>query len=426
MLPIVGFAGMSHLGINTAVATAERGFNAICFDTDISLIKKLQKKKLPLVEPDLLPLFIKNTLANRLQFSENVNSLYDCDIVYISSDVTTDVEGKSDLATVKSLIELVCNNINPKAILIILCQVPPGFTRKLKKYISLSRVYYQVETLIFGQALNRALFPERFIVGCADSNIELCQIYRKLLNAFECPILIMNYESAELAKISINCCLVANISVANMLSEICEKIGANWSEIVPALRLDKRIGPYSYITPGLGIAGGNLERDLTTVLNLAEEHGTDNNIVKSWLGNSRYRKDWVLKILHQSILARIPNPSIAVLGLTYKENTNSTKNSPALALLESLKTYNIQSYDPTIKVPIVPWVKCAHSINEATQNVDILIIMTPWEEFKSLTPYILKNNMREKIIIDPYHALNEIHFLKEGFQYFALGRGSIC
>src|SRR3990167_2050085 len=286
MLPIVGFAGMSHLGINTAVATAERGFNAICFDTDISLIKKLQKKKLPLVEPDLLPLFIKNTLANRLQFSENVNSLYDCDIVYISSDVTTDVEGKSDLATVKSLIELVCNNINPKAILII------------------------------------------------------------------------NYESAELAKISINCCLVANISVANMLSEICEKIGANWSEIIPALRLDKRIGPYSYITPGLGIAGGNLERDLTTVLNLAEEHGTDNNIVKSWLGNSRYRKDWVLKILHQSILARIPNPSIAVLGLTYKENTNSTKNSPALALLESLKTYNIQSYDPTIKVPIVPWVKC--------------------------------------------------------------------
>lgn len=145
--------------------------------------------------------------------------------------------------------------------------------------------------------------------------------------AFGCPILPMSYESAELAKISINCCLVGMISVANTLAEVCERIGADWHEIVPALRLDKRIGPYAYISPGLGIAGGNLERDLATVCRLAEEHGTDAEVVRAWIHNSRYRKDWVLRVLHSNVLNYCPQPRIAVLGLAYKENTHSIKNS---------------------------------------------------------------------------------------------------
>ncbi|EKD73817.1 MAG: hypothetical protein ACD_45C00181G0005 [uncultured bacterium] len=424
--PLIGFAGMSHLGINTAVATAERGFDTICYDSDSFLIKDLKNQKLTIVEPGLSTLFTKHLSTQRLKFSDDVSRLQECDIVYISSDVMTNDSGESDLSTMRSLIEYVCWNLKPNAILIVLAQVPPGFTRQLKELIHPDRLYYQVETLIFGKAIERAMHPERFIIGCADADRELNPFYQRLLNTFNCPILVMNYESAELTKISINCYLAAQVSVTNILSEICEKMGANWSQVIPALKLDKRIGQYSYIMPGLGIAGGNLERDLTTILNLSKEWGTENSVVKSFVDNNRYRKNWVLKILHQSILLRNPNPSIAVLGLTYKENTNSTKNSPALALLESLKTYNIQSYDPTIKVPIVSWARCAHSIDEAVQNVDVLIIMTPWEEFKSLTPDTLKNNMHGKIIIDPYHALNEIHFLKEGFQYFALGRGSIC
>ena len=135
----------------------------------------------------------------------------------------------------------------------------------------------------------------------------------------------MRYESAELAKISINMCLVAMVSTANTLAEICEHIGADWSEIVPALRLDKRIGQYAYLSPGLGISGGNLERDLATVLRYSEKYKTDGGVVTSWIKNSRHRKDWAWATFKNLGLDKKPEAQVAVLGLTYKENTHSLK-----------------------------------------------------------------------------------------------------
>src|SRR5439155_15766795 len=134
------------------------------------------------------------------------------------------------------------------------------------------QLHYQVETLIFGRAVERALFPERFMVGCADPGQPLPQGFDEPLAAFKCPILPMLYESAELAKIAINIFLVASVTATNTLAEVCERIGADWGEIAPALRLDKRIGSSAYLSPGLGLSGGNLERDLATVLGLASEH----------------------------------------------------------------------------------------------------------------------------------------------------------
>src|SRR5207253_8820951 len=135
--------------------------------------------------------------------------------------------------------------------------------------------------------------------------------YAELLSAFDCPVLVMRYESAELTKISINMCLVSSVSVANTMAELCVKIGADWSEIVPALKLDKRIGEYAYLSPGLGIAGGNLERDLATVVSLANEFGTDDGVVDAWISNSRYRRDWALMVLHRVVLSHLGNPVLA-------------------------------------------------------------------------------------------------------------------
>ena len=192
-----------------------------------------------------------------------------------------------------------------------------------------ARLYYQVETLVFGRAVERAMQPERYIIGCASPDQPLDARYSLLLGAFSCPILPMRYESAELAKISINMCLVASVTVANTLAELCENIGADWSEIVPALKLDRRIGPYSYLTPGLGIAGGNLERDLATVERLAAEHSTDASIVRAWTHNSRHRRDWAARTIRTALLNSKPEATIAVWGLAYKENTHSIKNSPS-------------------------------------------------------------------------------------------------
>src|SRR5262249_54959955 len=154
--------------------------------------------------------------------------------------------------------------------------------------------------------------------------------------AFDCPILPMRYESAELAKISINCCLVASVTVSNTLAELCERIGADWSEIAPALRLDRRIGAHAYLTPGLGIAGGNLERDLATRQSLSEASGSKGGLTAPVLRNSGYGRVWLLRQLHARVLSRVADPVIVVLGVTYKENPQSIKNSPAVALIEQL------------------------------------------------------------------------------------------
>ncbi len=419
--PIVGFAGMTHLGINSLVAAAERGFHVVGFDTNMMAINRLKNQDPPVVEPQLIELMVKNT--KQITFTAENNDLAQCDIVYIAADVPTNDKGQSELTVIRQLIDNVVNVLAKNAILVILCQVPPGFTRALS--FPKERLFYQVETLVFGQAIDRALNPERFMVGFAIPEQSLPPSYHTLLSAFQCPILPMRYESAELAKISINFCLVASISVANTLSEVCEKIGADWSEIAPALKLDKRIGPFAYLAPGLGIAGGNLERDLTTILELSREHGTESGIVSAWIKNSQYRRDWVLRSLHQELLAKNDNPTIAVLGLAYKENTDSIKNSPSLALLSALTAYRVKVYDPVVPASVAAKAEGTLNAADAVQGADALIIMTPWAEFKELTLTILQK-MKGRLIVDPFRILKGHEIKKAGFHYLTLGKSSVC
>ncbi|MGE4527378.1 MAG: UDP binding domain-containing protein [Rhodospirillaceae bacterium] len=416
--PVVGFAGMTHLGINSAVATAARGFSVLGYHDDPALIERLKRHEMPVVEPDLDDYVAKN--AERLSFSADAADLARCDIVYIAADVPTDDDAKSDLAPIVALIEKVAANLRPDAVMVVLCQVPPGFCRGLSA-VPHDRLVYQVETLIFGRAVERAMFPERFIIGLADPDAGLPAKYEEVLTAFGCPLLPMRYESAELAKISINFCLVASVTVANTLAEVSEAIGADWSEIAPALKLDKRIGPHSYLAPGLGISGGNLERDLRTVLNIGEPKGTDVGVVKAWIANSRYRKDWPWRTLRDAVLAQNPDAEIAVLGLAYKENTHSTKNSPSLVLLSHLKGKPVAVHDPVVPASVVPWAKGAETPLACAEGADVLVIATPWPEYRKLPVAGLAAAMRGRTIIDPYRILDGKAAADAGFAWHTLG-----
>jgi UDPglucose 6-dehydrogenase len=417
--PVIGFAGMSHLGLVSSVASAEKGYHVICFDPDAGRIEALRRQELPISEPDLPELFSKN--QERLTFTENVDDLNKCHVTYIAQDVSTDDQGQSDIGPIAALIEMVDQALRPDTTMVIVSQVPPGFTRS--RLQSGRLLYYQVETLIFGRAVERALYPERFIVGCSDPTAPLPGTYAQYLECFNCPILPMRFESAELAKISINCCLVSSISTANTLAEICEKIGADWSEIVPALRLDRRIGQYSYIVPGLGISGGNLERDLHSVLRLSEKHNTDDGVITSWLRNSDRRKIWAFELLNQTILTQNPEATIAVLGLAYKENTHSTKNSPALLLIKTLSNCSIKAYDPVVDAIVAGnHVSRALSAVDAADGADAVVIMTPWPEFRDISPTDLSETMKGQTVIDPYGMLDAEKVASAGLDYFTLGK----
>jgi UDPglucose 6-dehydrogenase len=205
-----------------------------------------------------------------------------------------------------------------------------------------------------------------------------------------------------------------------MLAEVSEAVGADWAEIVPALKLDRRIGPHAYLAAGLGIAGGNLERDLNTILAIAETRRTDAGIVQAWLGNSARRKEWTWQVLRDRVLAGKPDASITVLGLAYKENTHSTRNSPALALLDHLRGSAVTVHDPVVPASVVPWAHGAPDPLAAASGADALVVATPWPQYRNLRPRDLASVMAGRVILDPYRTF-DMHCAAAGFAYHTLG-----
>lgn len=423
---MIGIAGLSHLGINTAAALAAKGMDLVGYDDRRELVTKLQQGQPDFFEPGLVELLAEQ--KSRLTFTTDVNQLRRCDVVIFALDVATDDAGHSDVTALEKLIDDVIRQAaNPETVYVLLSQVSPGSTRRLlNRYHHVAPLWhYQVETLIFGNAVERALRPERFIVGCADPKRSLPVAFERVLKAFGCPILPMRYESAELAKISINLFLVSSVSVTNTLAEVCEGIGADWSEIAPALRLDRRIGPYAYLSPGLGIAGGNLERDLTTVSSLASQHGSEASVIDAWRTNSRHRREWALEMLHDLVLSRHSDPTIAVWGIAYKVDTTSTKNSPAVHFIDALPHTPIKAYDPQASLSGRPNVAQVHNALQACDGATALAILTPWKEFNTIDPASIRARMSGQVVIDPYGVFNPDQCRASGLEQHRLGAAAM-
>ncbi len=418
--PTVGIAGLSHLGLVTGAELAERGFRVIGYDPDAAAVAEIAAGRLPVSEPGLSELI--DAAGDRWSVTADAAALAAADLVYVARDVPIDDQGIGDIGVIDDLVARLAPVLAPTALLVVLAQVPPGFTRGLAG-VPAERRYYQVETLIFGQAVERARRPERYIVGSDDPARPLPWALAAVLEPRGCPILPMRYESAELTKIAINCFLVASLSTTAMLAEICEGIGAEWREIAPALRLDRRIGPHAYLAPGLGLGGTNLERDLVTVQQLAARHGTDAGQILAWRAQSRYRRLWVARTLHRVVLSRTPGATIAVLGLAYKEHTASTRNAPALALIDALGGVPVRAYDPAVASldPPRPRVVFADTALAACTGADAVALMTPWPEFARLAPADIARALRGRTVIDPYGLLDADACRQAGLDHRRLG-----
>ena len=421
----IGFVGLSHLGILSSIAAAAQEFNVVAFDSRAGVSEALALGRFPVQEPGLEELVAEH--GARIRYTDRAEDVSSCSLIFFTLDVPTDENNRSDLTELHKLVTDISVRAVDGATLVVMSQVHPGFCRSIEQLLCKNgrrlRLFYQVETLVFGNAVARALHPERYIVGCGEDT-GIPGLYHEFLDAFHCPILIMRYESAELCKIAINCYLVSSVSTTNMLAEICEKIGADWREIASALRLDKRIGPHAYLSPGLGIAGGNLERDLVTTQNLAAQQGTDAGLVAAWQNNSVRRKEWALRLLYEEgLLDQTRRSQLAVWGLAYKPDTHSTKNSPALALIQSLHSYAILVYDPAVHIDSseFPHVTVMPSALEAAREADVLLIMTPWREFSEAPLPELKNLMHGTYLLDPFGALDRDACLALGFNYRRLG-----
>jgi UDPglucose 6-dehydrogenase len=423
---MIGFVGLSHLGLNYSLATAAKGFDVVAYDPDPRLTARCAAGEFRIEEPGFSELFAQHRA--RIRYTSAETALAECELVFYSLDVRTNERNESDLGPLTALIHTTAPHLSAGTTAVVLSQVSPGYMRQLRlelRELSPADFYYQVETLIFGRAVERAMQPERFIVGADEPNRQLPAPLRQWHASFGCPVLVMRLESAELAKIAINFFLVSSVTTTNTLAEVCERLGASWGEIVPALRLDQRIGPHAYLSPGLGIAGGNLERDLVTVQSLAAKSGTEAGIVSAWQINSRHRRDWALRRVHELVLfgEHTTKKSFALWGMAYKQDTHSLKNSPAISLAEALAPFRKSAYDPQVKSlgrPI-PNLSIASSALEACRGADALIVMTPWREFSAIAPGAIRREMSGNILIDPFGVLDLPDCHGAGFSYHTMG-----
>jgi len=416
----IGYVGLTHLGLTYLTSSLIKNQEVVGYDLDQNKINNFKNCEYDITERNLISKL--KYYKNKIFYTDQIKKLNKCDLIFVSCDVKTNNKNESDYTKLNNYLRLIKQNINFTIPIIILSQVKPGFTRNLK--LNKFKLYYQVETLIFGRALQQAIKPKRIIVGKKNKKDKLDSKYLIYLKKFQSPILEMIYESAELCKIAINIMLASSLTAANTIANISEKIGADFSEITPALKLDPRIGKNSYINPGLGISGGNIERDIVTVQKLIKENNIkENNLMNSIYTISQKRKNWTFDIF-QEIYKRHKIFKIAIFGFTYKKNNSSYKNSPTINLLKNLKklNLNIQVYDDLVSIKKIN-LNCNFNpnIKEVVKNSDILIFMRDFKDKKKLERINYLGLMKKNFIIDPFGIFKNIFETNKKFVYKKIG-----
>jgi UDPglucose 6-dehydrogenase len=424
----VGVVGLSHLGIVAGACLAADGVPVTAVDSEATVVAALAAGRPPIHEPGLEDLLGHGAPT----FTTDYSALRRCEIVIFAVDTVTDDEHRSDLTALDAHIDKALPWLPEGGVAVVMSQVPLGYTRGLSAHLracrpgAAPRVYYWVETLVIGDAVSRYRRPERIIVG-AESRAPWAEpALDRLLDRFACPVFRMDYESAELTKTAINFYLAASVTFANALADLCERTGASMRAMLPALRSDRRIGPAAYIRPGLGIAGGNLERDLVHLRELALRTGVDASIFRLILEGSAARYGWLRSAVERHVLAGRARPRVAVWGLAYKKNTSSTKNSVALRLIAELAgRATLVIYDPVARLAEPPsGVEVARTAADALAGADALVIVTDWDEFSTWAPADVRSALGEGIVIDAVGALDAERARAAGLAYVALGEGA--
>lgn len=323
---MIAFLGLSHLSLCYAASLLKLKKKVVILDSE----KEINNYKLgftKVFEPGLDKILTKK---NKLfEITSDNKILKYAKIIFLAKDVKTDNDNNIILSESIKLLKLT-DKISKDKILVIMNQVPVGFTRNIKW--KNDKIYHFVETLVFGNAIKRAINPERIIIGKHRHDTKLDKVLKNLLSLYKCPIIEMTYEESELTKGYINTYLASQLATTNFLSEICSKYSARWSVIFSAIGLDKRVGNSGYYKPGLGISGGNIERDLKTLGKLRKKFKINNTLPDFLLESSNYYKSFILRLIKKNKMKKI-----AILGLTYKDKTLSIKNAPQLNILKNLK-----------------------------------------------------------------------------------------
>ena len=429
----ISVIGCGYVGLVSGVCFADSGHTVTCIDNDNKKIQLLKDNQVPIYEPGLDELLLKNIKGNNLHFELNINeNIKDSEIVIITVGTPTDENGEADLTFVRQCANEIAEFISPNTLVIVKSTVPVGTCDEIEDIIyekcahSEFSVISNPEFLREGNAIYDFMNPDRIVIGIKDQNHKkrIIDLYTNISN--EDKILFTSRRSSELIKYASNSMLAMRIIFINEIADLCEKIGADVTDIAKGIGLDKRIGPH-FLEPGPGFGGSCFPKDARALIESGKKFDAPQTLLESViLGNDNRKKNISKKILDK-LDGQYEN-QIGILGVTFKAETDDMREAPSLIIIPDLQDngMNVSVYDPEGEeeasklIENVNWKQTAY---EAAEDVDCLVILTDWKEFKDLDLIKLKDKMKRPLIYDFRNIFDPDKMAELGFEYFSLGRG---
>ena len=428
--------GSGYVGLVSGACFAEFGANVTCVDKDEHKINALLKGEIPIYEPGLDDLVARNVEAGRLSFSiELEDTVKQADLVFIAVGTPTRRgDGHADLQYVYAAAEEIAGYLNHYTVIVDKSTVPVGTARQVHRIISSTNpdadfdVASNPEFLREGSAIDDFMHPDRVVLGVETERAEarLRELYRPL-NLIEAPIHVTNLESAELIKYASNAFLATKISFINEMSQLCEKVGADVHSIAKGMGLDGRIGR-KFLHAGPGYGGSCFPKDTLALIRIAQEHGSSCRIVESVVEVNAAQKARMVSKIRQALGGTEAHKTIAVLGLTFKPETDDMRDSPSLAILPALadKGASIRAHDPEgideAKSLLPNSILYFDSIYEALHDSDAVVLMTEWNQYRGLDLQRVKSAMKGNVFVDLRNVYERDVMERAGFDYHCVGR----
>lgn len=428
--------GAGYVGLVSGTCFSEFGANVCCVDVNQSRVDSLSEGIIPIYEPGLDMLVAKNVEAGRLRFTTDLESaIPEADIVFIAVGTPTRRgDGHADLSYVYEAAKNIAPLLNEYTVIVNKSTVPVGTARQVERIIRENNadaefdVASNPEFLREGAAISDFMRPDRVILGVNSERAEkvLHELYRPL-NLIEAPIKSMDLESAELTKYAANAFLATKISFINEMSALCEAVGADVHAVAKGMGLDGRIGG-KFLHAGPGYGGSCFPKDTTALIRIAQENDIPLRIVEAVVDVNDAQKARMVKKIKSAFGGDLAGKTIAVLGLTFKPETDDMRESPSIAIIPPLmdKGVKVRAHDPKgmeQAQPLLPdGVEYLQDPYEATIGADAIVLMTEWNQYRSLDLRKLRNNMSGQLFIDLRNVYEGERMREFGFEYFSVGR----
>ncbi len=432
----IAMIGGGYVGLVSGACFAEFGTEVIVVEADPQKLSVLREGRIPIHEPGLETLVADNVAAGRLSFtSELSEALAGVDAVFIAVGTPTRRgDGHADLTYVYAAAEQVARSLDGYAVIITKSTVPVGTSRRIAEIVRAARpglefdVVSNPEFLREGSAIGDFMRPDRVVIGAESerSREVMRRLYRPLY-LIEAPIVFTGLETAELTKYAANAFLAMKVTFINEMADLCEKVGADVHDVARGIGLDGRIGR-KFLHPGPGYGGSCFPKDTLALVRIAQDHGAPSRLVETTVAINDARKSSMAMRIIAACGGSVRGKTIAVLGLTFKPETDDMRDSPSLSFVPRLVGDGavIRAFDPEGMEqarPLLPdgVVYCRNAL-DAAAGADALVLATEWNEFRALAPEQLRNAMHGRVLVDLRNVYDPAIMLGAGFAYYGIGR----